>query len=52
MKKQAEPIKIRVSDADEAWMYVNDKSIDIYIYTEGKGAVSARILESQLKKIT
>lgn len=50
MKKSRNPKKIRVTSGKDAWIYVNDRSIDICI--QGFGTVlSARITQSQLEKL-
>ena len=38
-----------IRDATEAWWYENTNSIDVFIYTPGKDAVSCRINRQQLK---
>lgn len=52
MRKDNEPIKIRATESsDDAWLYVNEKSIEVCIWRKGYGTLSARITENQLRKI-
>ena len=50
MKKQLDPIPVKVMNGTKAWMYVNQKTVDVYIWQEGVGTLVARITEKQLKK--
>jgi hypothetical protein len=49
MKKQNQPIKVKVTDGDEAWAYIDTNGIEIYI-RENKKTVSAKIYEKQIVK--
>ena len=51
MKKQLDPIPVKVMNGTKAWMYVNQKTVDVYIWQEGVGTLVARITEKQLKKL-
>lgn len=51
MKKKLEPIQIKVTNGDDAWLYVNPKSIDVCIYRKGYGTLTARITERKLKSL-
>jgi hypothetical protein len=50
MKKKLGPIKLRVLDGKEAWAYINERSIDVFIHHEKFGVVSARITQKQIEK--
>ena len=51
MKKQLDPIPVKVMNGTKALMYVNQKTVDVYIWQEGVGTLVARITEKQLKKL-
>ena len=45
------PIKLRVlTKGDEAWAYINQKSIDVYCYRKGVPTLSCRIPGAQMKE--
>jgi hypothetical protein len=45
------PIKARpLNSGDEAWFYMNPKSIDVYCYRKGGNAYSCRITKAQILK--
>ncbi len=50
MKKQNKPIKLTVTNGEEAWAYIDEKSIEIYMRVEGECIRSARLTEKQIKK--
>lgn len=50
MKKQYEPIKVKVTKGDEAWMYIEKNGIEIYIREKDKVTLSAKIFEKQIVK--
>lgn len=52
MEKQLKPIKLRTINGDEAWMYIDPKSIEVYISKKGTQTLSARITLNKLKKLT
>lgn len=54
MKKKLEPIQLKPMDGSrEAWAYINERSIDIFIFYErGKNPVGAKIMVKQLEELT
>lgn len=52
MKKEYKPRSVKVlRGGDKAWLYVNEKSIDVFIGIDGKDAVSCRLTKRQLESI-
>lgn len=49
MKKQIKPIKLR-TEQDDAWAYIDNKSIEIYIRKTGVAILTAKITERQILK--
>lgn len=51
MEKRLRPIKLKVDEGEEAWMYVNEKSIQIYMYVKGENIRSCKIPEKLLREL-
>jgi hypothetical protein len=51
MNRELKARKLKPITGDEAWMYVNPKSIEVYIWQKGKQTLSCKITEKQLKKL-
>jgi hypothetical protein len=52
MKRRLKSIKLKAGiNADEAWMYVNEKSIEVLVYKKGSNPLSCRITERQLRSL-
>ena len=44
------PIRRRGLGANKAWAYINDKSVDVYVYKDGNGdAIACRITRQQMR---
>ena len=51
MKRELEPRQVKPINAEEAWLYVNDKSIEVFIRENNKSALACRITKKQLEDI-
>lgn len=51
MKKELKPRKVKPLIGDDAWVYVNDGSIEVFIAKEGNHTLAAKLTRRQLLSI-